>query len=64
MVFKIQKMLELPRSRIALVPNLALASIILVQSALVVGFCVHCIFSALPSSHETHSSGPSIGRVS
>ena len=64
MVFKIRKTLELLGSRIALISDSALASITSRQSALVMGFYVHCIFSALPSSHDTHSSGPNIGHVS
>ena len=64
MISKIRKMLELSESRIALVPDPALMSIASGQSALVMGLYVHCIFSALPSSHDTHFSGPSIGHVS
>ena len=64
MVSKIQKMLKLFGNQIALVPNSASASIASGQSGLVVRLCVHCIFSAFPSSHDTHSLGPSIGHVS
>ena len=59
-----RRMLELLGSRIALISDSALASITSRQSALVMGLYVHCIFSALPSSHDTHSSGPNISRVS
>ena len=57
-------MLELSGNRIALVSNLTLVGIVSGQSAPAVRFCVHCIFSALPSSRGINSLGPCIGRVS
>ena len=64
MVSKTLKMLELLENRIAPVPNLAFVDIASRQSALVARLLVHCIFSIPPSLLDTHSSSPSINRMS